>query len=200
MVTDFEIGVESDREEHKEIVNEKLLHDGMCAICAFLNGSGGKLIFGVDKNQNAVGLSSDLDLDQRKIFDELTNHIRPNPHPHVKVVKKDKLIYCFAEPGRHTVYLYRNVCYLRTGSSTHAISYDEMKALENQKSSGLQQIADDIFATKPGPEAWQCDTCGLREVSALASQMFIGSPPQDVNSKPCSSPIYCPGTMRKKAD
>lgn len=197
MERDYSITSEGEREEHKEVANDKLFSEAMETVCGFLNSSGGKVILGVNKDGQPVGLTGDLDSVQQKIFNELRNHFKPSPHPNVQVTEKDNLIYCFVESGSEKMYQYRNVCFKRTGSSTHALTYEETKAAEDLKTSGIKQIAPDIFTNRPGPEAWCCDTCGGSEVSAFSVAMFIGAPPENPNAKPCSNPS-CTGTMRRR--
>lgn len=190
MEQDFSIGnTENDREEWKEIFNEKLLDDALQTLCAFLNSYGGKIIFGVDKNGVPGKLSGDFDEMQRKIFDSTKAHIKPNAYQFFNVTTHEGRIYIFVKFDQSKIYQYKHVVYKRTGSSTHALTYEETKELEQQRKNFVKETAPGFFHRITQGEFLKCNSCNYSKFSGMSIGASIGGPPQSTKCPQCGNKL-----------
>lgn len=124
---------ENEREEWKEAFNETLLEEALQTLCAFLNSYGGKIIFGINKDGVIQKLSGDFDEMQQKIFNKTKSHLKPPAYEFFNVRVYDNRLYIFVKQDPSKIYQYKGVTYKRTGSSTHSLTFDEAKKLEEQR-------------------------------------------------------------------
>ena len=85
-----------------------------------------------------------------------------------------KIIYIIVKSDHSNIYQYKNVTYKRTGSSTHALSYDETKMLEKQRVNHVSEIAPNVFRRVAQGEYYKCSNCGYSESIGLSVSVFSG--------------------------
>ncbi|MBT3751594.1 MAG: DUF262 domain-containing protein [Bacteroidetes bacterium] len=127
------------------VVNKKLEYVIAKTIAAFLNTEGGKLIMGVDDNQNIVGLSRDISMLQKQSLDGFELHL-------IGVIKKyignqyssyikisfpafDGLNICLVDISKSSrpvfiKYEEREDFFIRAGCSSHPLSRGEQSEYE----------------------------------------------------------------------
>lgn len=178
---------ENEREEWKEVFNETLLEEALQTLCAFLNSYGGKIIFGVNKNGVILKLSGDFDEMQQKIFNKTKSHLKPNAYEFFNVRVYDNRLYIFVKQSPSKIYQYRGVIYKRTGSSTHSLTFDETKKLEEQRKDHTNEIMPGVFKRITQGEVLRCENCGYSKVSGISISMSCGNPPQRKKCPKCGN-------------
>jgi len=183
--------IEGEQEEWKEAFNDVLLDEALQTLCGFLNSNGGKIVFGVTCKGKLTKLLCDLDEAQRKIFDRTRVYLKPNASMFFKINPYENRLYIFVKPDPANIYQYRGIIYKRTGSSTHALTYDEAKTLEQQRKRGVREIAPGVFSVTSQGKALKCTNpnCGYVEISAFSSELCIGGPPQPRNCPQCGGKL-----------
>ncbi len=105
-------------------------------IIAFVNGSGGNLIFGVDDNKNIVGVANPFELEERIaniVFDSISPTIRIDT---VFITEDNKTLVIVKVPsGIETPYYLKSKgmeqgTYIRIGSTTRIASKEIIKSLQ----------------------------------------------------------------------
>ncbi len=178
MERDFSVSeTENDREEWKTAFVDDLIERGMQTMCAFLNSFGGRVIFGVNPSGGQVSLTGDLDGHQLRIHERIQAHLKPNARQHIDVAVHDGRLYVFVRPDHSTIYTYRNVVYKRTGSSTHPLTFQQSKELEEQRSDHIKESAPGTFTRITQGESLQCKDCDYSEVSGMSIGVSVGAPP-----------------------
>jgi hypothetical protein len=179
---------EGEQEEWKEVFNDVLLEKGLETACAFLNSSGGRIIFGVTRDGKPTRLDCDLDEAQRRLFDKARAHLKPDALTFLNVRVYEDRLYLFVKSDPSHIYQYRGAIYKRTGSSTHSLTYEEAKALESHRKAGVREIARGVFSrVAPHGEVLRCSnpSCGYSEISGFVSEISIGGPPRERNCPRC---------------
>lgn len=182
---------EGEQEEWKEVFNDTLLEKALQTLCGFLNSNGGKIIFGVNCKGKPTKLGCDLDEAQRKVFDMTRNFLKPNASTFFKISLHEDKLYIFVKPDPANIYQYRGVIYKRTGSSTHALTYDEAKTLEQQRKKGIREITPGVFSRISQGEMLKCNNpaCGYSEISGMSSVISIGGPPPQRSCPQCGGKL-----------
>lgn len=105
-------------------------------VTAMLNGSGGTILVGVNKEKSVVGLS--LDLDVKKLINSLMNEIRPSAPIDVQSVEYDskRILLISVWEGAQKPYLYQGTIYQKVGTVGGAASAESISnMLKDRKAS-----------------------------------------------------------------
>jgi|GEM_PF-3390524 len=180
---------ENDTEEWKEAINDQLLEEGLETICAFLNSFGGKIIFGVNSEGIDVGLNSNIDEAQRKIYDLARNHLKPSAHPYFNVRVNDNKIFIFVSSNPKEIYQYKGKVWKRTGASNHCLTFEEATQLKNQRSNFTTEVYPGIFSRKTSGESWRCPNCGHLLITGNSSIVTSGGEPSNPKCPACGTPM-----------
>jgi predicted HTH transcriptional regulator len=180
---------ESDREEWKAAFTDDSVERALQTVCGFLNAFGGRLVFGVDPHGNPVPLAGDLDELQRRIHDRMQAHLRPNARQYVDMAAHDGRIYVFVRPDQSRIYQYRHVTYKRTGSSTHPLTHEQAKELEDSRKDHVRETAPGMFTRVAEGEALKCQRCGYSEITGMSIGVSVGQPPKPKVCPECGTPL-----------
>ena len=150
------LGGESDRVEFKSTlrydirantINKKLEYVIAKTIAAFLNSAGGDLLIGIDDNQNALGLESDIETFSKKNIDGfelhligvISKYIGGSQSTHIKITypEYDGKKICRVTIARSskpvfTTFEGREEFFIRTGCSSQPLSRDEQSKYERE--------------------------------------------------------------------
>ena len=110
--------------DKKETLEVKEPKSWLKSVSAFANGSGGKLIFGIDNNDNILGLSTYKE-DSERISEIIKNHIDSIPKFNlyfVSVNATNSVIVLDIEKGNETPYYFKDknnqIAYMRVGNES----------------------------------------------------------------------------------
>ena len=115
---------ESRQLEFKETISNTFLK----TVSAFANYDGGSILFGVNDNGEAVGIS---DIEQKclDIENSINDSIKPQPEYSMEVINVGKTIALNVRPGVNKPYLYKGKAYKRNDTSTIEVDQIELKRL-----------------------------------------------------------------------
>ena len=115
---------ESRQLEFKETISNTFLK----TVSAFANYDGGSILFGVNDNGEAVGIS---DIEQKclDIENSINDSIKPQPEYSMEVINVGKTISLNVRPGVNKPYLYKGKAYKRNDTSTIEVDQIELKRL-----------------------------------------------------------------------
>ena len=115
---------ESRQLEFKETISNTFLK----TVSAFANYDGGSILFGVNDNGEAVGIS---DIEQKclDIENSINDSIKPQPEYSMEVINVGKTISLTVRPGVNKPYLYKGKAYKRNDTSTIEVDQIELKRL-----------------------------------------------------------------------
>ena len=133
-LTDLLRSGESETVEFKRSTAEKVT--GTRTLCAMANRAGGAVIYGVDNSGRVVGqvvgaeTLTDLALE--------SGLIEPALHPRIErlTVEGREVIVVRTARGEQRPYRYKNAAYVRTGSATTQLSYEEYNRLLTEQLHG----------------------------------------------------------------
>lgn len=127
--------VEDNRNEFKEIVNDKLEKE----VISFLTSNGGNIYIGVDNNGKIIGVNDDIDKLQLLIKDRIKNNIEPSTMGlfdiDVKKYGDKKYIHITVAEGNEKPYYLKKKgmtpdgCFIRVGSSCEALTTKQIEEL-----------------------------------------------------------------------
>lgn len=127
---------ESRQLEFKETISNTFLK----TVSAFANYDGGSILFGVNDNGEAVGIS---DIEQKclDIENSINDNIKPQPEYSMEIINVGKTISLNVRPGVNKPYMYKGKAYKRNDTSTIEVDQIELKRLilagENMDYEGL---------------------------------------------------------------
>ena len=115
---------ESRQLEFKETISNTFLK----TVSAFANYDGGSILFGVNDNGEAVGIS---DIEQKclDIENSINDSIKPQPEYSMEVINVGKTISLNVRPGVNKPYMYKGKAYKRNDTSTIEVDQIELKRL-----------------------------------------------------------------------
>ena len=115
---------ESRQLEFKETISNTFLK----TVSAFANYDGGSILFGVNDNGEAVGIS---DIEQKclDIENSINDCIKPQPEYSMEVINVGKTISLNVRPGVNKPYMYKGKAYKRNDTSTIEVDQIELKRL-----------------------------------------------------------------------
>ena len=115
---------ESRQLEFKETISNTFLK----TVSAFANYDGGSILFGVNDNGEAVGIS---DIEQKclDIENSINDCIKPQPEYSMEVINLGKTISLNVRPGVNKPYMYKGKAYKRNDTSTIEVDQIELKRL-----------------------------------------------------------------------
>lgn len=115
---------ESRQLEFKETISNTFLK----TVSAFANYDGGSILFGVNDNGEAVGIS---DIEQKclDIENSINDSIKPQPEYSMEVINVGKTISLNVRPGVNKPYMYKGKAYKRNNTSTIEVDQIELKRL-----------------------------------------------------------------------
>ena len=115
---------ESRQLEYKEKISNTFLK----TVSAFANYDGGSILFGVNDNGEAVGIS---DIEQKclDIENSINDNIKPQPDYCIEIINNGKTISLNVRPGVNKPYLYKGKAYKRNDTSTIEVDQIELKRL-----------------------------------------------------------------------
>lgn len=118
--------IEDKNTEIKREYSDKLFK----SISAFSNYDGGKVIIGIDENENLIVGVSDYINTKLKIENTINDTILPRPKYDINIIYYENkyLLEIVVYPGLNTPYLYRGVAYQRHDTST--VPVDQMSLIE----------------------------------------------------------------------
>ena len=110
--------------EFKETISNTFLK----TVSAFANYDGGSILFGVNDNGEAVGIS---DIEQKclDIENSINDCIKPQPEYSMEVINVGKTISLNVRPGVNKPYMYKGKAYKRNDTSTIEVDQIELKRL-----------------------------------------------------------------------
>ena len=186
---DFSISAsEDDREEWKAALTEDALERAKQTVCGFLNSFGGRVIFGVDPEGHRVALVGDPDKLQLRIHERVQTHLRPNARQHIDVALHAGAIFVFVRPDLTRLYQYRHVTYKRTGSSTHPLTHEQAKELEDQRKNHVQENAPGVFTRQARGEVLRCRN-GHTTITGVSMVVSFGEKPGPQICPECGEPM-----------
>ena len=150
-------GGESETLEFKETTRTR--REATMALCAFLNQSGGQVLFGVTQAGAVVGQQ----VSERTIEELSTEirHIDPPAFPTVERVPVEgdrEVIVVSTRQGASRPYSYRGTAYLRVGNTTLAMSADEYNRMLLER-----MHSDQRWENQPASE-WTVDDLDVAEI------------------------------------
>ena len=115
---------ESRQLEFKETISNTFLK----TVSAFANYDGGSILFGVNDNGEAVGIS---DIEQKclDIENSINDSIKPQPEYSMEIINVGKTISLNVRPGVNKPYMYKGKAYKRNDTSTIEVDQIELKRL-----------------------------------------------------------------------
>ena len=115
---------ESRQLEFKGTISDTFLK----TVSAFANYDGGSILFGVNDNGEAVGIS---DIEQKclDIENSINDCIRPQPEYSMEIINVGKTISLNVRPGVNKPYMYKGKAYKRNDTSTIEVDQIELKRL-----------------------------------------------------------------------
>lgn len=115
---------ESRQLEFKETISNTFLK----TVSAFANYDGGSILFGVNDNGEAVGIS---DIEQKclDIENSINDSIKPQPEYSMEIINVGKSISLNVRPGVNKPYMYKGKAYKRNDTSTIEVDQIELKRL-----------------------------------------------------------------------
>ena len=115
---------ESRQLEFKETISNTFLK----TVSAFANYDGGSILFGVNDNGEAVGIS---DIEQKclDIENSINDCIKPQPEYSMEIINVGKTISLNVRPGVNKPYMYKGKAYKRNDTSTIEVDQIELKRL-----------------------------------------------------------------------
>ena len=135
--------------DKKEMLEVKEPKSWLKSVSAFANGNGGKLLFGIDDNDNILGLSTYKE-DSEKISEIIKNHMDSIPKFNLyfePVNKTNSVIVLDIEKGNETPYYFKDknnqIAYMRVGNES--IPCDSL-TLNTLVLSGLGKTYDSIIS------------------------------------------------------
>lgn len=104
----YELPAETTEYEFKVALETKKPKSWLKSVCAFANGIGGTLIFGIDDDRNIVGLSKPHE-DAEKISRLIKDRITPTPDFKLEpeIIEGKTILKAIVKTGRSTPYYYR---------------------------------------------------------------------------------------------
>lgn len=104
----YELPAETTEYEFKVALETKKPKSWLKSVCAFANGIGGTLIFGIDDDRNVVGLSKPQE-DAEKISRLIKDRITPTPDFKLEpeAIEDKTILKVMVKTGRSTPYYYR---------------------------------------------------------------------------------------------
>lgn len=98
---------ETDNYEKKEKVERNKVRSWLKTVCAFANGNGGEIIFGVKEDNTIIGLD-DIRCDSDFISEAIKTKIQPIPDFNLSIRKIDNkdIIFLKVRKGKNTPYFY----------------------------------------------------------------------------------------------
>ena len=104
----YELPAETTEYEFKVALETKKPKSWLKSVCAFANGIGGTLIFGIDDDRNVVGLSKPQE-DADKISRLIKDRITPTPDFKLEpeAIEDKTILKVMVKTGRSTPYYYR---------------------------------------------------------------------------------------------
>lgn len=135
--------------DKKEMLETKDPKSWLKSVSAFANGNGGKLLFGIDNNDNILGLSTYKE-DSEKISEIIKNHMDPIPKFNLyfePINKTESVIILDIEKGNETPYYFKDknnqIAYMRVGNES--IPCDSL-TLNTLVLSGLGKTYDSVVS------------------------------------------------------
>lgn len=128
------------------------------AVCAFLNGSGGSVLCGVDDCGRVVGLEGDVEAIRKALETKLNEDLSPST-PFTTAIEYDggsAIIAIEVPAGLDPPYLMSGSAYLRSGASSQPASASQLRAMI-QKSSAM-------------PERWERRPAAGLEIEDLSHE------------------------------
>ena len=115
---------ESRQLEFKETISNTFLK----TVSAFANYDGGSILFGVNDNGEAVGIS---DIEQKclDIENSINDSIKPQPEYSMEIINVGKTISLNVRSGVNKPYMYKGKAYKRNDTSTIEVDQIELKRL-----------------------------------------------------------------------
>ncbi len=103
----YELPAETTEYEFKVVLETKKPKSWLKSVCAFANGIGGTLIFGIDDDRNIVGLSKPQD-DAERISSLIKDRITPTPDFKLEpeIIEDKTILKVIVKTGRSTPYYY----------------------------------------------------------------------------------------------
>ena len=103
----YELPAETTEHEFKVVLETKKPKSWLKSVCAFANGIGGTLIFGIDDDRNIVGLSKPQD-DAERISRLIKDRITPTPDFKLEpeIIEDKTILKVIVKTGRSTPYYY----------------------------------------------------------------------------------------------
>lgn len=127
--------VEDNRNEFKEILNDKLERE----VVSFLNANGGNLYIGIDDDGNVVGINEDTDKLQLQIKDRIKSNIMPFTvglfDMEIKEYDGKKYLHIIIASGNEKPYYLKKKgmipegCFIRVGSSVESMGQKQIEEL-----------------------------------------------------------------------
>ncbi len=149
--------------EFKESLS--LQRQALEALCGMLNSDSatGKVLFGVSRDGSVGGVEEgNLDSAQRKLVQKVRDRFDPRLICSIEVLESNnKTLVCLKADRAPEIpyYEYRGRAYIREGSTTRQLSYDEKRQLGKKRDRNRHG----------GP--WKCDLCGT-VVGILVSMLI----------------------------
>lgn len=131
--------IENNRNEFKEVLNEKLEKE----VVSFLTATGGNIYIGVNNNGEVVGIDDDVDKLQLTIKDRIKNNILPSTlglfDIDIKTFNDKKYIHITIASGNEKPYYLRKKgmtpdgCFIRVGSSCESLTEKQIEELYSKR-------------------------------------------------------------------
>lgn len=148
--------------EFKEVFSDSFLK----TVSAYANGTGGRILFGVDDPGSAKGVDDPVSLAMR-VENKINDSLDPVPPFSIGINDASGVVTLSVDEGAHKPYLYRSYAYKRSDSSTVKVDRLELTRLILE---GQHRNFEDVVARTEGLsftllEHWLQNEMGIERLS-----------------------------------